>query len=89
MTAGGSNGTNRVRELRRVTDPMERDEFLADQITEVETNLTELSGAVRALTAELSTTRIEMSGNANKILWAVLTGCISLLVGIILALSVA
>jgi hypothetical protein len=73
--------------LRRITDALERDEYLADQIDEVDSLGSGLTTAVNALTSELSTTRVEMGTNANKVLWAALSASFALIAGIILVIG--
>jgi hypothetical protein len=68
-------------------DPELRDEYLAEQVDEVDSDLIQLTTAVNALTIELGTTRREMGSNANKVLMAALTASFALIAGVLLALA--
>jgi hypothetical protein len=68
-------------------DPELRDEYLAEQVDEVDSDLIKLTTAVNALTAELGTTRQEMGANANKVLLAALAASFTLIAGVLLAVA--
>lgn len=75
----------RIHEVEEVAEP-NRHRWLAGQIDEVEAKLltavTDLSSVVKMLTTELTTTREEMGRSSSRVVWAVMTATISLLVGV-------
>lgn len=93
----GRNGISRADEIEAVNEGR-RHRWLAGQIDEVEDrtfrHIDTLTESVRALTKELAAnrevvteTRLEMKGNANKVLLAAFTAAVALIGGIILAVT--
>jgi hypothetical protein len=76
----------RIHEVAEVA-PENQTRWLAGQIDELEANLivavTELSGVVKSLTTELTTTREQMGRSSQRIVYTVLSASITLLVSVV------